>query len=319
VAEALLEVRDLYVRFRAGGRTVFAVNGVSFEVERGQTLGLVGESGSGKSATLRAVGGLLPASAELRGSIKLSGSPLRAGEILGAPGANVATVFQDPATHLNPVQKIGDALRETLKVRRGLTGSSAKEEAVGLLERVELPRAGERMASYPHQLSGGMRQRVMIALALACEPVMLLADEPTTALDVTTQRTVLILLKRLQRETGMAMVFVSHDLGVVGDVCDAVAVVYAGHIVERGPAAEILVSPAHPYSEGLVRSIPTLDPECVVSAIGGAPPDMRTELTGCPFAPRCLRCAPDCLEYAVPADANASFAACLHPLTKVAT
>ncbi|HET8814310.1 MAG TPA: ABC transporter ATP-binding protein [Solirubrobacterales bacterium] len=312
-------MRDLRVRFRTGGRTVFAVNGVSFDLERGQTLGVVGESGSGKSAMLRAIAGLLPASAEMLGSVKFAGYPLKAEEILGAPDASVATVFQDPATHLNPVQRIGDALCETLEVRRESTGSSAKEEAVALLERVELPRARERMTSYPHQLSGGMRQRVMIALALACEPVMLLADEPTTALDVTTQRKVLMLLKRLQRETGMAMVFVSHDLAVVGDVCDSVAVAYAGHIVERGPAAELLVSPAHPYSEGLIRSIPTLDPECKVSAIGGAPPDMRIEPSGCPFAPRCPRCTPDCLDFAVPANDETEFAACLHPLIRVAT
>ena len=312
----LLAVRNLRVRFRMRDRMVYAVNGVSFDVERGHTLGLVGESGSGKSATLRAVAGLLPGTAELTGDVRLAGAPLEPGAILGSAGAHVATVFQDPATHLNPVQKIGDALRETLGVRRGLTGMAATAEAVGLLERVELAQARARMSCYPHQLSGGMRQRVMIALALACDPVMLLADEPTTALDVTTQRKVLVLLKRLQRETGMAMVFVSHDLAVIADVCDAAAVMYAGSIVERGPTQALLAAPAHPYSDGLIRSIPTLDPDAVVTAIGGAPPDMSAPPSGCPFAPRCPRCEPDCRVYSVRADVSPRFAACLHPLVK---
>ncbi len=308
----LLTVDDLHVSFDSPRGVVHAVNGVSFELERGETLGLVGESGCGKSATLRAIGGLLPGTARTSGSVTLEGTVLER----QAPRPQIATIFQDPATHLNPVQTVGRALVETLRIRQRLGREEARASAIGLLERVEISRAAARMSAYPHELSGGMRQRVMIALALACRPLLLLADEPTTALDVTTQHRVLQLLERLREETGMAMVFVSHDLAVVADVCDTAAVMYGGLLVERDRAALLMRAPHHPYSDGLVRSIPTLDPDVPVEAVPGVPPDLLTAPTCCPYIDRCVRRTAVCGEYVVTATTAERFTACTNPIAR---
>jgi oligopeptide transport system ATP-binding protein len=291
---ALLSVRDLVVRFRTHEGTVHAVNGVSFDLEEGETLGLVGESGCGKSVTNLAIIRLLPKPAGRieGGQVLFDGqnlTGLREGELREIRGREIAMIFQDPMTSLNPVLTIEEQMVETIRAHRAISTDQARQRAVELLEMVGIPHPETRLRNYPHQFSGGMRQRVMIAMALALEPKLLIADEPTTALDVTIQAQVLELLRALTADTGTALILITHDLGVVAGMTQRVNVMYAGYIVETASTAEVFANPHHPYTVGLLHSIPRLDeeqPEELVP-IEGSPPDQRRAPVGCPFAPRC--------------------------------
>jgi oligopeptide/dipeptide ABC transporter ATP-binding protein len=291
---ALLSVEELVVRFRTHDGTIHAVNGVTFELDEGETLGLVGESGCGKSVTSLALMRLLPKPAGRieGGRVSFAGQDLLAlseAEMREMRGRDVAMIFQDPMTSLNPVLTVEEQMVETIRAHRKATESEARERAIELLRMVGIPRPETRLRSYPHQFSGGMRQRVMIAMALALEPKLLIADEPTTALDVTIQAQVLDLLRRLTDETGTATILITHDLGVVAGMTQRINVMYAGYVVETAPTAELFARPSHPYTVGLLHSIPRLDAvegEELIP-IEGAPPDQRFAPTGCPFAPRC--------------------------------
>jgi peptide/nickel transport system ATP-binding protein len=290
---ALLEVTQLGVSFVVDGRPHRAIEDITFSVKAGQTLCIVGESGCGKSVTALALMGLLPR----RGASIDSGSILFEGrDLLRMPelerrrirGARMAMIFQEPMTSLNPAMTIGTQIAESLVRHRGLTRSAARLRAIELLKRVQIPDAPRRFDEYPHKLSGGMRQRVMIAIALACEPALLIADEPTTALDVTVQAQILELLSGLQRETGMALVLITHDLGIVGEVADHVLVMYAGAIVESAPAAALFEDAQHPYTIGLLGAIPSLDaPQSRLASIEGQVPPPEARGGGCSFASRC--------------------------------
>ena len=299
----VLEIRGLRVEFPQQVAPVVAVRDLDLVVGPGETVGLVGESGSGKTMTARAVIRLLPRAARVtRGEILFEGKDVLAAgtdemRLIRAHG--IGTVFQDPYSSLNPVARIGDQLTEVLRLNLGLDSKAAAERAVEALRNVGIPAAEKRVRSYPHELSGGMRQRVMFAIATAARPRLLLADEPTTALDVTTQAQILALLKRLREETGLATILVSHDFGVIAQACDAVAVMYAGSIVERGPVREIYAHAQHPYTLGLVDSIPNTVPPAErrhLSTIPGQPPDLSDLPPGCPFAPRCTYARPACAE-----------------------
>ncbi len=276
-----------------------ALRGIDLAVGRGESLALVGESGCGKSVTWLAALGLLPgAKARVGGSITLDGQ-----ELLGAPptvldrvrGGRIAMIFQDPASSLNPVHRIGRQVAEALRLHRGMAGSAARAEAKRLLDQVGIPDAARRLDAYPHELSGGQNQRVMIAMALAGRPELLVADEPTTALDVTIQAQILDLLGELRRETGMALVLISHDLGVVSETCERVAVMYAGRIVEEAPAARLFARAAHPYTQGLIGALPPIEGERrPLAAIPGAVPEPWAMPRGCAFAPRCPRRSVTC-------------------------
>ncbi len=293
---ALLEVSDLSVTFsRRGRKDVNAVDGVSFSVDAGETLGLVGESGSGKSVTSLAIMGLLPRrGATVGGEVRFEGRQLltlRQDDLRDLRGKDIAMVFQDPLSSLNPVVPIGTQVTEVLTRHRGLNGAAARKEAVGLLDLVGIPDPDRRLREYPHQLSGGMRQRALIAMAVACRPKVLIADEPTTALDVTIQAQILELLKGLVREQGTAMMLITHDLGVVAGLCDRVNVMYSGRIVERADRRTLFVSPRHPYTAGLLGSIPRLDSVegSPLRPIPGSPTDTLPWTSACAFAPRCPR------------------------------
>jgi oligopeptide/dipeptide ABC transporter ATP-binding protein len=292
----VLSVEGLRVEFPIEHGTVRAANNVRFAVPRGGTLGIVGESGCGKSVTLRALCGLVPAPGQMvGGSVQIEGAIYHSQTQLAAVrGAQLSMIFQDPASSLNPVLTIGAQVSEVLRVKLGHTRKAARAEAIELLGHVGIPDPGHRMGSYPHELSGGMRQRVMIAMAIACRPKVLLADEPTTALDVTTQQQILQLLLRLQDEFGMAIVLVTHDLGVIEEVCDEVVVMYAGYVVERGSVAQLASSPKHPYTRGLMAAMPEIDTRSLPAVIVGQPPDLATLQPGCPFAPRCPQATPEC-------------------------
>lgn len=290
----LIAVDELSVAFPTPEGTVMATTGVTFEVERGQTMGVVGESGSGKSMTLRALCGLVPSPGRIvNGSIAIEGEDHEWTDLDALRGIS-AMVFQDPTSSLNPVRTVGSQLIEVLRVIRGMSRQAARAEALELLDHVGIPDPAQRISAYPHQLSGGMRQRVMIALALATAPRVLLADEPTTALDATTQEQILALLQTLQAETGMAMVFVTHDLGVARQVCDEMVVMYASYVLERGPVAEVTSHPRHPYTHGLIGAVPELEARGNVVGIPGQPPNMANLPSGCPFAPRCAYAVPEC-------------------------
>ena len=293
-ATALLDVRNLTVQFATPRGIVKAAHDVSFEVDAGRTLGLVGESGSGKSVTLRALIGLVPSPGRItRGEVLLGGCDLVRSPrsyLQSIRGTDVAMIFQNPMSSLNPVLSIGDQLTETLRVKVGLSRRAASSRAQELLHRVGIRPAAARLRAYPHHFSGGMAQRVMIALALAANPRLLLADEPTTALDVSIQDQILSLLDELRVETGMAMIIVSHDLGVIARACDDVAVMYAGRILERGRVDKVLRQPRHPYTRMLLATIPSLRPNVEgrpLAAIAGHLPDLAALPPGCPFAPRC--------------------------------
>jgi len=289
----LIEIQDLRVVFHGeGGRTTHAVDSVSLGVANGATLGLVGESGCGKSVTSLAVMGLLPkGSAEVSGSVRFDGYDLLevADETLrDLRGDRLAMIFQEPMTSLNPGFTIGEQIVETILRHRGGSRRQARARAIELLRRVHIPSPERRIDDYPHKLSGGMRQRVMIAMALACDPMLLIADEPTTALDVTLQAQILELMRELKAASGAAILLITHDLGVVAEVCDEVAVMYAGEIVERAPVDRLFASPQHPYTVGLLGSIPRLDRKADhLATIEGMVPNMTTPPNACRFAPRC--------------------------------
>ena len=289
---ALLAVEGLRTQFATSGGTVRAVDGLSFAIERGEVLGLVGESGCGKSVTSLSIMRLVPPPGQIvAGRIRLEGEDLLdkdAEAMRRVRGARIAMVFQEPMTSLNPVFTIGDQIAAAVLAHEGGRRRAAWDRAVEMLDQVQVPSPGERARDYPHQLSGGLRQRAMIALALAPGPQLLIADEPTTALDVTIQAQILDLLRRLQAERGMAVLLITHDLGVVAELCHRVAIIYAGRIVEMAPVARIFEEPLHPYTRGLLRCLP--HPSRFgqpLSSIEGAPPDLRGADAGCPFAPRC--------------------------------
>ncbi|KUH40095.1 MULTISPECIES: ABC transporter ATP-binding protein [Streptomyces] len=296
----LLEVRDLHVEFRTREGVAKAVNGVSYAVDEGETLAVLGESGSGKSVTAQAVMGILdvPPGRITGGRILFQGRDLltlREEERRKVRGARMAMVFQDALSALNPVLTVGDQLAEMFTVHRGASKKEARARAVELMDRVRIPAALERVGQYPHQFSGGMRQRVMIAMAMALEPALIIADEPTTALDVTVQAQVMELLAELRREMRMGLILITHDLGVVADVADRIAVMYAGRIVETAPVHDLYRAPAHPYTRGLLDSIPRLDQKGrELYAIRGLPPSLTAIPSGCPFHPRCPRARDVC-------------------------
>ena len=304
----LLEVRDLRVEFGTHGGVVHAVRGVSFELTEGRTLALVGESGCGKSVTVQAALGLIPmppgritgGSARFQG-LELIGLP--PGDAARIRGREIAMIFQDPMTSLNPTMKIGRQITEGLRHHVGLSAAAAREKAIELLERVQIPDARSRVDRYPFEFSGGMRQRVMIAMAIACDPKILIADEPTTALDVTVQAQILSLLQELQRERGMAIVLITHDLGVVARMADEVAVMYAGQIVERGSTDDLFYRPAHPYTLGLQQSMPRRDERgrARLEPIEGSPPDLFSPPPGCAYFDRCPSAMMGCAANAPPA------------------
>ena len=271
-----------------------AVRGLSYEIRPGETLGLVGESGSGKSVSALSLLGLLPqpAGRVTGGSARFDGLELTGlsdEEFRQVRGAQIAMIFQDPLSSLNPVLTVGRQITEALETHEGMGGDTARRRAVELLELVGIPDAAQRIDHYPHEFSGGMRQRAMIAMALSCRPSLLIADEPTTALDVTIQAQILELLRELRSELGMAILIITHDLGVLAGFADRLAVMYAGRVVESGATAEILARPGHPYTIGLLRSVPRLDQprEAGLTPIEGTPPDLASDIEGCPFAPRC--------------------------------
>jgi oligopeptide/dipeptide ABC transporter ATP-binding protein len=288
--EPLLQVRDLRVRFATRHGTVSAVDGVSFEVYPGETVAIVGESGSGKSVTMQAVMGLLPRGAQVSGSITYRGT-----ELVGRPlsvtralcGDELAMIFQDPLSSLNPVFRVGRQVTEALVRRRGMSRAAARQRAVELMTRVGIPAPGLRVDEYPHQFSGGMRQRAMIAMALAMSPRLLIADEPTTALDVTVQAQIMRLLASLRESDGMALALITHDLGVVADAADRVVLMYAGRVVETGPTREVYEHCRHPYTEGLLASVPDDADADRLVPIPGQPPNPASLPGGCAFHPRC--------------------------------
>jgi peptide/nickel transport system ATP-binding protein/oligopeptide transport system ATP-binding protein len=301
-AAPVLDVRGLRTVFRTRGGEVHAVNSVSFHLAPGELLGVVGESGSGKSVTMMSLIGLLPMPpAEVRGGeVWLDGQDLLrvSGEALQeVRGGQVGFVFQDPMTSLNPVFTVGNQIMEPLRRHLGMTRAQAETRAAELLDLVGIPDARKRLASYPHQFSGGMRQRVMIAIALACEPRVLIADEPTTALDVTIQAQILELVRDLRTKLGMAIVWITHDLGVIAGIADRVMVMYAGQVVEQAPVRELFANPQHPYTRALLKTVPSISGARAarLEVIRGQPPVMRGAPEACPFRPRCdhafARCA----------------------------
>ena len=298
---ALLEVNDLVTEFPTRRGVVRAVNGVSFSVDRGEILAVVGESGSGKSVTSLSIMGLLQAPGHVAGgSITFDGKDLLSAserEMEAVRGGEISMIFQEPMTSLNPVYRVGDQIVEAIRTHMDLSRREAWTRAVEMLRVVGIPSPEERARDYPHQMSGGMRQRVMIAIALACEPKLLIADEPTTALDVTIQAQILELMQDLRKKLGMSIIMITHDLGVVASMCEKIAVMYAGHIVEYGTTDEIFYQPGHEYTKGLINSIPklnTAEHERLVP-IEGTPVDLLNPPAGCPFAPRCKNCMKICL------------------------
>jgi peptide/nickel transport system ATP-binding protein len=299
-AAPLLEVRELVTRFKTDAGELRAVDHVSFTISRGRSVGLVGESGSGKSVTALAILGLLrdPPGRIVGGEILFRGrdlGKLRDAELRHIRGAEIGMIFQEPMTALNPVMTIGDQVAESLILHRRMTGRAARAEAVGLLRKVGIAEPERRVRDYPHQMSGGMRQRVMIAIALACRPALLIADEPTTALDVTIQAQILELLAQLQRELEMSLLFISHDLAVVAERCDDVVVMYAGQVVEQAPAPSLFTRPCHPYTAGLIASRrPRADGDRHLQEIPGLVPSLDRLPPGCRFADRCARVQARC-------------------------
>jgi peptide/nickel transport system ATP-binding protein len=295
-----IDVENLAVRFQQRDRTIHAVNGVSFRLARGEVLGILGESGSGKTVALRSLMRLLPHNCAIAGRVVLDGEDVTAASesrLEELRGNRIAMIFQEPATALDPVFTIGQQIIETLVRHLGMPRRDARRRALEWLERVQIPSARRRLDSYPHEMSGGMRQRAMIALALSCSPTVLLADEPTTALDVTVQIQILLLLRELQRELGMAVIFVTHDVGAAVEVSDRLAVMYAGRFVETGAVRDVLRKRAHPYTEGLLAAnLHGVEPGSRLMTIVGAPPNLAALPPGCSFAPRCTYALPQCGE-----------------------
>jgi oligopeptide/dipeptide ABC transporter ATP-binding protein len=324
MAEHLLEVNNLKTYFFTRSGVVKAVDDVSFTVRPGQALGVVGESGCGKSVTALSIMRLIasPPGRIVEGEILFNGENIlekNTEELSELRGSKISMIFQDPMTSLNPVFKVGYQIAETVKRhRKGISNDQAWKRAVEMLELVHIPDARKRAHSYPHEFSGGMRQRVMIAIALACNPQLLIADEPTTALDVTIQAQILELMQGLSKEFGTALMLITHDLGVVAGTCEHVIVMYAGHIVESAPVSQIFHTPAHPYTIGLLESIPRLDRQrgSRLTPIPGQPPDLSREIIGCPYAPRCPRVQLRCRQERPtlkPVGRGEQLAACFYP------
>jgi peptide/nickel transport system ATP-binding protein len=324
----LLVVEDLRTSFRTSRGQLRAVDGVSFELAQGRTLGVVGESGSGKSVLVRTIMNLLSPNAVVAedSRVLFDGRDVRHLDAIEAKhfwGTEMAMVFQDPMTSLNPVKRVGRQLTESMRFHLGLSRSAATDRALDLLRQVGLPDPEKRLTQYPHEMSGGMRQRVAIAIALACSPRLLIADEPTTALDVTVQKQILDLLDRLRRENDMTMILITHDLGVVAGRTDETAVMYAGSFVEHAPTAELFADVEHPYTQALLDSIPRIElpSHTPLHAIPGRPPEMVEVVDGCRFAPRCLRRTDDCdrafpalLPAPTPAATPSHLVRCIHPI-----
>jgi len=323
MADPLLDVTDLRVRFGSRGRAVHAVQGISFTIEPGQTMAIIGESGSGKTVSAYALMGLLPRTAQVSGSIRFKGI-----EVVGLGekalqdhrGRNVAMVFQNPERSLNPTMKVGSQITEAIRRHLSMSREQAHERAVALLRTVRIPAAERRFHEYPHQLSGGMRQRVIIAIALACEPALLIADEATTALDVTTQAQIMNLLLDLQQELGTALLMISHDLALAASYAEEVMVMYAGRIVEQAAAPDLFGNVRMPYTRALLDAIPRTDtePHMLLPVIGGRPPDLSAISPGCSFAPRCPEARQDCRQRIPPLEQHEMdhWWACWHPCGK---
>jgi len=300
VTQPLLEVEDLHVEFRTRDGVAKVLNGVSYHVSAGETLAVLGESGSGKSVTAQTIMGILdmPPAFITKGTIKFRGEDLlkqSADERRAVRGEGIAMIFQDALSALNPVFTVGFQIEEQLKVRRGMSKADARKRAVELLDQVKIPNAKGRVSDYPHQFSGGMRQRAMIAMSLALDPELLIADEPTTALDVTVQAQIMDLLAEIQKERDMGMILITHDLGVVADVADRISVMYAGRIVEHADVYELFRAPGHPYTESLLESLPRVDLRGQeLKTIKGLPPSLTNIPSGCPFHPRCPRAFDRC-------------------------
>ena len=295
---SLLEIDKLSVAFDGEDGPVHAVNDLSLSISRGETLGIVGESGSGKSQTAFSIMGLLAPNGRTAGSVRFDGQ-----EILGAKpkvlnklrAERIAMIFQDPMTSLNPYMRIADQMTEVLTLHKGMSKRDALAESVRMLDAVKIPAAKERIRLFPHEFSGGMRQRVMIAMSLLCKPDLLIADEPTTALDVTVQAQIMDLLGDLQKDFGMATILITHDLGVVAGFCERVLVMYGGRVMEQGPTEPLFAQPTHPYTRGLLAAVPRVDDQdATMKAIPGNPPNMAAPPQGCPFRPRCTYAGEDC-------------------------
>lgn len=318
----LLEVKHLKVSFKTPDGVVKAVNDVSFELQAGNTLGIVGESGSGKSQSVFALLGLLAKNGMAEGSVLFEGREilnLNPKAMNSLRSEKMSIVFQDSMTSLNPYMKLGNQLIEVLTSHKGMEYEKAFKECVAMLDAVKIPEAKKRMQMYPHELSGGMRQRAMIAMALLCKPKLLIADEPTTALDVTVQAQIMALLKELQKDLGMAIILITHDLGVVAGFCENVLVMYAGQVMEYARVEDIFYAPTHPYTLGLIQTIPRLDLEQKeLQLILGNPPDLLDLPSGCPFAPRCSFAREICLENPILEELeNGRKRACFAPVQSV--
>ncbi|HEY7965449.1 MAG TPA: ABC transporter ATP-binding protein [Solirubrobacteraceae bacterium] len=319
-ATELLAVENLRVDFHSGGRHVRAVDGLNYAVRRGQTVAMIGESGCGKTVSSRALMGLLPRTARVTGSIRFEGRELvglAEKRLRAFRGAEISMVFQDPTRSLNPTMRVGDQIVEAVRAHSQIPRASARQRALDLMRLVRLPAAAERFEQYPHQLSGGMRQRVMIAIAISGEPKLLIADEATTALDVTTQAQIMELLKDLQRRLGMTLIMISHDLGLAATFADEVLVMYAGRAVERAPTRKLFEQVRMPYTKALIDSIPRLDdpPHMELNVVPGQAPNLAALPPGCPFAPRCPRASEECREREPPfSEQEPDHAwACWHP------
>ncbi len=297
----LIDIEDLRVSFFTPGGEVQAVRGISWFLEEGEALGIVGESGSGKSVSVYAIMRLLQHPGRVvGGSIRFNGTDLLSlseDDMRKIRGNDIAMIFQDPMTSLNPVYTVGNQIREPLKLHRNMKGKVAVKRAEELLSMVGIPKPARRLKQYPFEFSGGMRQRAMISMALACEPKLLIADEPTTALDVTIQAQILEIMKDLKKRCNMSIVLITHDLGIVSDICNKIIIMYGGEIMEYGPIASLYKSPSHPYTNGLINSLPKIDEKegAQLTPIEGAPVDLMHPPAGCPFAPRCSKCMKVCL------------------------